>query len=197
MQSRTSHSSLRPFGLCVVLLLMSTQSWAVCVSGNCVNGQGTNTWSNGDKYVGEWTNFKRNGRGTSTYADGGKYVGEYRYGKKHGQGTYTSADGRVKEGIWEDNNYLAATETEAEAKRERKRRAAEAERERKRIAAEAERERERKRIAKEKYDRIYNACVLSESDGRDMQARMVQKAIYKTCNDIAEDPSWLDKLRYD
>jgi hypothetical protein len=85
-----------------------------------------------------------------------------------------------------NNAYLAATETEAEAKRERKRR-----------AAEAERERERKRRAKEKYDRIYNACVLSESDGRDMQARMVQKAIHKTCDDIAEDPSWLDKLRYD
>lgn len=73
------------------------------------------------------------------------------------------------------DEYLEATETMAEAKMER----------------------ERKRIAKEKYDRIYNACVLSESDGRDMQARMVQKAIHETCHDIAEDPSWLDKFRYD
>jgi hypothetical protein len=39
MKSSTSYSGLRPFGLCVVLLLISTQSWAGCVSGNCVNGQ--------------------------------------------------------------------------------------------------------------------------------------------------------------
>jgi hypothetical protein len=41
MQSSTSHSSLRPFGWCVVLLFISTQSEGQeigRISGNCVNG---------------------------------------------------------------------------------------------------------------------------------------------------------------
>ena len=50
MKSITSRSLLRPFGWCVVLLLISTQSWGQeCISGNCVNGQGTNTYADGDK----------------------------------------------------------------------------------------------------------------------------------------------------
>ena len=41
-----------------------------CIEGDCVNGQGTYTSSNGDKYVGEWKDGKRDGQGTSTYANG-------------------------------------------------------------------------------------------------------------------------------
>ena len=87
MQSSTSHSSLYPFGLCVVLLLISTQSWAGCISGNCVNGQGTYTYASGDKYVGEFKDDKRNG-----------------------QGTYTWADGSVEAGIWEKGKFMETFE---------------------------------------------------------------------------------------
>ena len=58
------------------------------------HGQGTKTWSNGDKYVGEYKNGKYNGHGTFTWSDGHKYVGEYKDGKKNGQGTVTYPDGR-------------------------------------------------------------------------------------------------------
>ena len=34
------------------------------------------------------------GQGTYTYSHGDKYVGEYQDGEKHGQGTYTWADGK-------------------------------------------------------------------------------------------------------
>jgi len=91
MQSSTSHSSLRPFGWCVALLLISTQSWGQetgCISGNCVNGQGTYVFTNGMKYVGEWKD-----------------------GKQHGQVTYTSVDGSVK--------HLTAIKTEAKANKEK------------------------------------------------------------------------------
>jgi hypothetical protein len=54
--------------------------------------QGTETFSNGDKYVGEYKDGKRNGRGTYT-ADGGKYVGEFKDGKRNGQGTWTYSNG--------------------------------------------------------------------------------------------------------
>ena len=46
-----------------------------CVSGNCVNGQGTYKHANGE-YVGEFKDGKANGQGTATSADGQvKYVG--------------------------------------------------------------------------------------------------------------------------
>jgi len=90
MKSSTSHSCLRPFGWCVVLLLICMQSWGQetgCISGNCVNGQGT-----------------------FTSADGRKYVGEWRDGKQHGLGTETSADGSVVTGMWDDGAFLRTAE---------------------------------------------------------------------------------------
>jgi hypothetical protein len=53
-----------------------------CIEGDCVNGQGTYTSSNGDKYVGEYKDGKFNGQGTLTFADGEKYVGEFKDGIK-------------------------------------------------------------------------------------------------------------------
>jgi len=88
-----------------------------CVEGNCINGQGTQIFSDGYKYVGEFKNGLRSGQGTATWAalgdkyvgefkddkanglgthtwkDGEKYVGEHKNGKKHGQGTTTRKDG--------------------------------------------------------------------------------------------------------
>jgi hypothetical protein len=53
-----------------------------CKQGNCVNGQGTYTWPDGTKYVGEWKDDKFHGQGTLTFADGEKYIGEFKDGKK-------------------------------------------------------------------------------------------------------------------
>jgi hypothetical protein len=97
MNSNTSHNSLRPFGWCVVLLLISTQSWGQeCISGNCVNGQGTYIFADGDKYVGEYRDNKQHGQGTYTWANGAKYVGEFKDNKKNGQGTYTWTYGSLR-----------------------------------------------------------------------------------------------------
>jgi hypothetical protein len=94
---------------------------------NCV---GTYTFSNGDKYEGDWRNDKRHGQGTSTYANGGKYVGEYQDNKKtgigtfffstgdkyignfkddvrYGEGTYIFADGRVWQGQWNNDKWVS------------------------------------------------------------------------------------------
>ena len=46
--------------------------------------------------------------GTYTFANGDKYVGEFRDNKKNGQGTYTFANGRVKEGIWKNGEFQYA-----------------------------------------------------------------------------------------
>lgn len=56
------------------------------------HGQGTQTWADGDKFVGQYRNGEKNGQGTITWADGSKFVGQYRNGKKT-QGTYTYSNG--------------------------------------------------------------------------------------------------------
>ena len=64
------------------------------------------TYADGDKYVGEWKDSKRNGQGTYTYADGDKYVGEYKDNEFHGQGTYTWPDGHKESGLYYDGELL-------------------------------------------------------------------------------------------
>ena len=53
--------------------------------------------------MGVFKDRERNGQGTYTYSDGDKYEGEWKNGKYHGQGTYTfkmevsmSGNGRMK-----------------------------------------------------------------------------------------------------
>jgi hypothetical protein len=66
------------------------------------NGQGTLTWTNGSKYVGQFKDSKQHGQGTYTFPDGYKYVGEWKDGKQHGQGTYTTASGNKYVGELKD-----------------------------------------------------------------------------------------------
>ena len=68
----------------VLSALWSNVVLANCV-GNCLDGYGTYTWSDGNKYIGLWKNSKQNGQGTFTWASGDfagdKYVGEVKNGK--------------------------------------------------------------------------------------------------------------------
>ena len=57
------------------------------------HSQGTRTFTNGDKYVGEWKDGKEHGQGTFTFPNGKKYVGEWKEGSKDGQGTDIFPDG--------------------------------------------------------------------------------------------------------
>ena len=90
----------------LTLLLLSPLAFAEdCISGNCVNGQGIFTYTDGRKYEGEFKDNKFNGQGTYTFADGGKFEGEYKDGLRNGQGTYTYANGRQKIGKWKNDEY--------------------------------------------------------------------------------------------
>ena len=40
-----------------------------------------------------------------TYSNGDKFVGEYKDGERNGQGTYTFLDGTVYEGEWKNGEY--------------------------------------------------------------------------------------------
>jgi len=72
-----------------------------------INGYGTLTYQDGDKYIGQWIDGKMNGQGTYIYADGDKYEGEWRDDKRHGKGTvtYRGQDGSIVEqyqGEWSE-----------------------------------------------------------------------------------------------
>jgi hypothetical protein len=74
-----------------------------------MNGQGTSTFSDGEKYVGSMKNGKKNGQGTETFPDGRKYIGEYKDGKRNGQGTYTHSDGGKYVGEYLDGKPWTGT----------------------------------------------------------------------------------------
>ena len=104
----------------------SNKTGSPCISGDCNNGygkfqnphsiyegyflngkmhgKGTNTWTDGRKYIGDWLNGERNGKGTMSYADGSKYTGDWINSKKKGKGTMSFPDGRKYTGDWLNGN---------------------------------------------------------------------------------------------
>ena len=76
-------------------------------SGYFHNCFGTYSWYDGDKYVGEWKDDKKNGQGTYISANGEKYIGELKNGKLNGYAIRYSSDGSIlKEGIWKDDKFI-------------------------------------------------------------------------------------------
>jgi hypothetical protein len=107
MKAIRSHIGLHPIGLCVVLFLISTQSWGqegFCTNGDCENGHGTYLFADKSTYVGQFRDGKQHGYGTF-YSNGGKYVGEWRDNLTIGQGTLTFADGSTSSGRWVNGEF--------------------------------------------------------------------------------------------
>ncbi len=100
-----------------------------CIKGDCTNGQGAYTYSDGSVYDGQWKSNKRSGhgtltrpkgsryvghwdndtfdgQGTYTYPDGSKYVGQWKNNKRNGEGRYTSSSGSKYEGQWNDGRLI-------------------------------------------------------------------------------------------
>lgn len=75
----------------VSVLLVPQIAAALCVQGDCVNGQGTVVLPDGRRYVGEFKDGVRVGRGLMTFPDGTKYLGDWQNDKPDGQGTLSSA----------------------------------------------------------------------------------------------------------
>ena len=168
-----------------LLFTISVQAQTTCPSDtskrwdNCV---GTLTFANGNKYVGAWKNNKLHGEGTYTWPSGAQYVGAWKDNERHGEGTYTYPNGNTMIGAWDNDTYFGTKSAWDKKEKERK--------------AKAERERLAREAAKKKYEKIYNACLLDKSAGIDMQVSSLRRAVEETCEFIAEDPSWLDNLRY-
>jgi predicted aspartyl protease len=53
--------------------------------------------------------LNRNGQGTDTWPDGEKYVGEFKVGKRNGQGTLYAANGSISfSGMWADEEFVGS-----------------------------------------------------------------------------------------
>ena len=74
-----------------------------CLEGDCLNGKGIYSYSNGEKYEGQFKNGERHGRGILNFPDGNKYIGLFKNGKRHGQGILSLPDGSYYMGEWEDD----------------------------------------------------------------------------------------------
>ncbi|NBW25586.1 MAG: CHAT domain-containing protein [Betaproteobacteria bacterium] len=70
---------------------------------NEANGQGSFIWPDGSKYSGNVFEGKLNGLGTFTWKDGEKYIGEYVAGHRNGQGTTIFANGNKYVGEYKDD----------------------------------------------------------------------------------------------
>jgi hypothetical protein len=83
--------------ICLVILALfgvaSASDLPDCPTNVWHNCFGSYTWANGDKYIGDWKDNKRNGQGTLTFVSGEKYVGGFKNDKYDGQGTITFPSG--------------------------------------------------------------------------------------------------------
>jgi len=79
---------------------------AECLEGNCVNGWGRATTSQGLEYTGQWKNHKPHGKGTATTLTGNKISGDHWVdGKLRGYGVEIYKNGRKYEGQFKNTLY--------------------------------------------------------------------------------------------
>jgi len=91
-----------------VICLLPLHVFAECTEGNCTDGKGTMIYpqKEGQKYVGQFKNGKRDGKGAYMFSDGTKsdgqkqYEGEWKEDMPSGKGTLTFYDGRKFVGEW-------------------------------------------------------------------------------------------------
>ena len=66
-----------------------------------------------EKY--KWNNGDKNGQGTYTYANGNKYIGEWKDDKFHGKGIYTTKNNQYK-GKFKDGDFVTIQESKPYSK---------------------------------------------------------------------------------
>jgi anti-sigma28 factor (negative regulator of flagellin synthesis) len=66
-----------------------------CVTGNCKDGKGEKTWSNGDRYIGDFKDGVEDGKGVCYYITGDTWEGAFMKGAIYGEGKFSYKDGWV------------------------------------------------------------------------------------------------------
>jgi len=103
---------MKAYSVTLLFLVLSSPGFSQgCTSGDCKNGYGVYTWSDGEKFEGDWKNGKQDGKGTYFYSNGSKYIGGWKNGKKEGEGVFIKLNGNEYEGIWEQGKRVVKTNT--------------------------------------------------------------------------------------
>ena len=84
----------------ILIILISTQTFSQCISGDCINGNGTFIWADGTRYEGYWVNYTMSGYGKMNYSSGATYEGNWVNKLRQGKGTYHYPNGNIYEGDW-------------------------------------------------------------------------------------------------
>lgn len=75
-------------------------------------GNGKIQYPKGEVYYGEIVNFKKHGKGYLFFSDGSKYVGEFSDGLINGQGTYYVDNNPISKGVWMNGQLMQAFDTQ-------------------------------------------------------------------------------------
>ncbi|MBD9357370.1 MORN repeat-containing protein [Methylomonas albis] len=81
------------------------QVFVACMEtrGHIINGYGTYTFENGNKYQGDWRYGAFNGKGVFYWKNGGSYEGQWEEGQKSGDGFDIYSDGVTYKGVFNKN----------------------------------------------------------------------------------------------
>ena len=74
-----------------------------CIQGDCINGEGTMKFANGDSYTGTFKDEKKIGYGIYTFSNGERYEGEFQADFPNGKGTAFLGNGNVYTGYFINN----------------------------------------------------------------------------------------------
>ncbi len=77
------------------LIFTFTTADAQCLTGDCTNGYGKKMYRSGAVYEGNFKNGKCDGKGILTFSNGNKYLGDWQQDKRHGEGKLAFNEGHV------------------------------------------------------------------------------------------------------
>lgn len=83
-----------------LIFLGSPYLYAQCTSGNCIDGFGVKTYSDGSRYMGAFSQGNRQGIGTCFWKNGSRFFGEWKLDKPEGVGIFINSQSVKQQGLW-------------------------------------------------------------------------------------------------
>jgi hypothetical protein len=93
--------------ICFLVSFLSIALFAhsECTSGNCSNGKGIYSFTDGSLYEGQFKNRLFHGKGTMKYANGNVYIGNWVKNERVGKDQLTFVNGDQYRGDFKNNQF--------------------------------------------------------------------------------------------